>query len=302
MFNYDAPETVTSSNQNWKPFEWGVHPIKITSFKVEESKQGTGFNINCDISGTEGKASRFVSLGWFRKIANADDDTAFQRGRKDVDNLNILQKEWFEAKRDGNENKVKAIEASRNSREQEARKNKFYLLARQMEDFVKFIAGFGNGNKFKDIPAGISQKQWLEEAMKLATENTEGAYVLLMTSPYIKEDKVYSNFSFTQNFQSPRSFYYNSVDKVEFVREELFDEYGTALTDGDGNKLTGDVAYCLVHFKKEGINPAKVRKNDKNCVPGESTPNDTATPSQAPSFNMLDTANVDDIQTDDLPF
>lgn len=297
--NYTAPKSATSTN-SFKSFEWGVHKIKLEAqstpqgelkaFEVKESRAGNGYNVSCTISGEDGASSRYVSLGYYVKLTDAM-DAQWKEAQKIMANTKIVGDELYAAKGDNNTALIATKEAEKTVWFEKQKTNKLCNLVKATDGLVDFVAKFGRGAEIAEIDDTLGQKEYMEALLEL-TQNTDGAYVLLMVNEYEKDGKVYSNFNISQNFQAPTAFFAKYVEKVEFIREELTDEDGIALTDEAGNPLTGDVIRCDVYTSGRD-KPKEVKKTVKNCQLIEvAQPNDTDD-----GFG-----NTDGMDSDSLPF
>ena len=277
-FNYQSKSG--SSNNNWKAFEWGVHKVKITEATATVSKAGNGFNVSCSIEGDFGMSAKFVSLGWFRKIATEADNDKFNAALAKQEEFKAMDAQARMLNQANDKDAAESIRKSRNEAEFEYKKsNPFYGLLTQLDAYTKFIAAFGGD--VRGIEAA-SQEEYMQKITALLVGKS--AYALVMTEEYLKDGKVRVRYSFTQNFQEPKAFFIGGVKEVVFDRS-LIDEETGEITQG------AEVHSCLISYEKEGVNPTRIKKTAKNCVTlGVPAPNDEANDG-LPTFD-----------NDDLPF
>lgn len=239
---------------------FGVHKMKIESIEVQKfdnTANGKGVSYKMTAAIKIGNyTNKFVSLGFFPEMTSEE----IANGIEVYEAFEMLRQQAFtnnkEAKDRGEDSTLGTEMKELNGLIFDKKKeNKNFARILQITALEEFLANFGDSVKEGLSNHTLTTTEGMVNYYASLCKNTQEAYALLMESSTVskKNNKVYDNLNFTQNFLDPKSWPLYNVEKVEETYEK--------------DKMTlQEVLIGYTVTLKKG-KPELIKKTDKNCMP-----------------------------------
>lgn len=235
-------------------FKMKIESIEVQKFDNTDKGKGVSYKLTAAIK-IGNYTNKFVSLGFFPEMTAEE----IKEGIEIYEAFEMLKQNAFDKNK---ENKEKGLEGTLSADLKELngliydkkKDNQSFKKIMQIVALEEFLANFGESIKEGLAKHTLTTTKGMVEYYASLCKNTQEAYAVLMTSSYVgKNNKVYDNINFTQNYIDPKSWPLYNVVSVE----ETFEE-------DNMTKQQVFVGYT-VNLKKG--KPELIKKTPKSCEP-----------------------------------